>query len=218
MSELHLTIRKVYPEDYKVTEVVTREAFWNHHGPGCSEHFLLHVLRQTEAYIPELDYLVEIDGKCVGHIVYSHSKVTSDFGQDYPVITFGPVSVLPEFQGMGIGMAIIEHTLEEASLMGYKAVFIYGDPSYYEKFGFVPAEKFSIGTPDHHYAEALMAFPLEKDALKPIGGGTFYENSVFEVSETDVELFDQPFTVKEKRSGLSSQKRFSEIVKMRKPR
>lgn len=218
MSDIHLAIRKVYPEDYQITEFVTREAFWNHHGPGCSEHYLLQVLRKSSAYIPELDYLVEVDGTCVGHIVFSHSKVTSDFGQDYPVITFGPVAVLPEFQGKGIGMALIEHALEEASMLGYKAVFIYGDPSYYKKFGFAPAEKFNIGTPDNHFAEALMAYPLEKDALKPIGSGKFYENPVFEVSEKDAEQYDQQFPVKEKRSDLPSQKRFLEVVKMRKPR
>ena len=157
MSNPSLLLRRETSADYSAVETLTREAFWNLHGPGCDEHYLAHMLRGSDAFLPALDFVAELDGRIVGNILYARSCVALDAGGELPVITFGPVSVLPEFQRQGVGSALIRHTLSLAQQMGFSAVFIYGDPAYYGRLGFRPAEAFGVGTEDNFYQDALQA-------------------------------------------------------------
>ncbi|MFZ5354646.1 MAG: GNAT family N-acetyltransferase [Bacillota bacterium] len=212
-----IILRKETASDYHSVEVLTREAFWNHHAPGCNEHYLVHILRASDAFIKELDYVAELDGKVVGNIMYARSKIVGDCGEQHEVITFGPVSVLPEYQSNGIGGKLIEHTLEVAKGLGYKAVLIYGDPDYYSRFGFVEAENYRIGTPGNMYAVPLQALELCPGALADCSG-RFFEDPVYDIDEKAAEEFDAAFPKKEKLSGLPSQERFLQLVNMKKPR
>jgi predicted N-acetyltransferase YhbS len=212
-----IALRNETPSDHRIVENLTREAFWNHYAPACSEHYLLHVMRDCDAFIPELDIVAEVDGKIVGNIVYTKAKIVGDNGESYAVISFGPIAVLPEFQGKGIGGRLIAHTKQLAQAMGYRAILIYGDPDLYSKFGFVQAEEYGIGTPDNIYAAALQAFELYPGALTGCAG-RFYEDSLFEVDPQAAEEFDRGFPDKERKSGLPSQARFQQVVGMRKPR
>lgn len=213
----NLVLRPEREEDQKIVENITREAFWNHHGPGCNEHYLLHVLRGCDAFIPELDYIVEWQDDIVGNIVYTHAKIIGDSGKTYSVISFGPISVLPSHQGKGIGKALIEKTKIIARSLGYQAILIYGDPEYYKKVGFRGAEEYGIGTADNDYATPLLACELVEGALRG-KAGRFLEDEAFDVSEEMASEFDKAFPVKAKLEGLPSQHRFLELVKMRKPR
>ena len=67
---MNIIIRPEQPTDYRETEHITREAFWNHHAPGCDEHYLLHIMRDNPAFVPELDFVAVCDGKIVGNAVY----------------------------------------------------------------------------------------------------------------------------------------------------
>lgn len=212
-----IVLRNETESDYKAVENVTREAFWNHHGPGCDEHYLMHIMRKTDAFIPELDFVAEIDGQIVGNIVYTKAKIVDDQDVEHQVISFGPISVLPEYQGRGIGGLLIEHTKEIAKNMGFSAILIYGDPDYYERFGFVKAEHFDIGTPDDEYAVPLQACELYEVALANISG-RFYEDEAFHMDENDAKTFDQGFPPKIYEEDLPSQLRFRELVGLRKPR
>ena len=109
--EKQMYIRLETPADYAAVEQITREAFWNHHVPGCDEHYLAHVLRQAECFLPELDFVAELDGTLAGNIMYTKAKIVGDDAEEYPVLSFGPISVLPEVQGRGIGGKLIRHTL-----------------------------------------------------------------------------------------------------------
>ncbi|MFH1513579.1 MAG: N-acetyltransferase [Bacillota bacterium] len=212
-----LLVRRETPADYRTVELLTREAFWNLHGPGCDEHYLAHVLRKAAAFIPELDFVAELDGNVIGNIMYARSTVALDAGGDFPVITFGPVSVLPEFQRKGVGRRLIGHTLGLAKEAGYPAVFIYGDPAYYGRLGFLPAERFGVGTEDNRYHDALQTIELQPGALRN-ARGRFLEGCVYHVNQAAAEAFDQTFPQKEKLSGTPSQLRFLETVAMHKPR
>ena len=163
--EKQIKIRLETPVDYSNVERITREAFWNHHVPGCDEHYLAHVLRQAECFLPKLDFVAELDGSVVGNIMYTKARIVGDDAVEYPVLSFGPISVLPEVQGRGIGGRLIRHTLALAKEMGHTAVLIYGDPDYYCRFGFVPAEQYNIGTRYNTYAAALQAVELVPGAL-----------------------------------------------------
>src|SRR4030043_2073807 len=104
---MDVIIRNERESDYRVVEGVVREAFWNLYVPGCSEHFVLHNLRKSADFIPELDFVAEKEGQIVGQIVYSRGIIKCKQGEAKEVISFGPVSVLPSFQKEGIGSALI---------------------------------------------------------------------------------------------------------------
>ena len=217
MNKDDFVIRLETPHDYREVEHITREAFWNHYLPGCDEHYLAHILRGSSCFLPELDFVAELDGKIVGNIMYTRAVVFCDDGIEFPVLSFGPVSVLPDFQDMGIGSALIRHSLKEAKRMGHKAVLIYGDPDYYGRFGFEPAEKYGIGTSDNDYAAALQALELAPGALAG-KTGRFAENKAYQIDEAAAKEFDQTFPTKERLSGLPSQEKFLKHLGMRNPR
>ncbi|HPJ01397.1 MAG TPA: N-acetyltransferase [Candidatus Limiplasma sp.] len=213
----NLVLRRETPADFRIVETLTREAFWNLHGPGCDEHFLSHILRNADAFIPELDYVAELDGVTVANIMYAKACIRLDHGGELPVIGFGPVSVLPEYQRQGIGSTLIHHTLALAKEFNYNAVLIYGDPAYYSRVGFVPAERFHIATDHNEYHAALQAFELQPGALGN-AAGCFFESDAYHIDTDAASAFDQTFPPKGKQAGTPSQQRFAQIAAMRKPR
>lgn len=217
MKKRTIRLRSEAPEDYRAVEELTREAFWNHYRPGCDEHYLAHVLREAEAFIRELDVVAEADGKIVGNIMYTRAQVLGDDGQSHPVLTFGPLSVLPAFQGLGIGTMLIEHTKRLARALGHGAILIYGDPAYYARTGFAPAKTYGIGTREDMYAAALLALELEEGALANCPG-RFLEDDAYAVDEEKARSFDQSFPPKPLQTGFASQDRFLELAGMYSPR
>ena len=216
-SSMEIQLRLEEKSDYRVVEELTRDAFWNHHVPGCDEHYLAHILRTSPAFVKELDFVALVNDQIVGNIMYSKAFIQGDDGKRYPVLSFGPISVLNNMQGMGIGSSLIQHTMKLAAKLGYQAIVIYGDPEYYHRFGFTGAENFNIGTAWDTYATPLLACELIPGALQNCPG-KFYEDDIYHLDETASALFDQNFPPKEKCSGLPSQKRFSELVAMNRPR
>ncbi len=194
---MELTIRNEAQCDYRVVEELTREAFWNIYIPGCNEHFVLHKLRESEDFIPELDFVAVMDGNIVGNIVYSYAKITKPSGEEHTTISFGPISVLPQYQKQGIGSALIHRSLDAAKTKGFDSVLIYGDPRYYGRFGFRCAERFDIRTRDGKFAFALLALELTKGALGNTVGN-FSETSAFEYDEKEFAVYESGFPQKEK--------------------
>lgn len=192
----NLEIRQEMPEDYRIVESLTRDAHWDTN-TGCSAHLMVHQLRKSGAYIPELDLITCIGGKIVGHIIYSRSYVVDADNKRHEFISFGPISVLPAYQNQGIGSALIEKSKETAKNMGFKGIFIYGNPKYYHRFGFINAETFGITTPDGENFDAFMGLELITDALSDVTG-RLYEDLAFEINKDDLESFDKNFPYKEK--------------------
>ena len=112
------TIRPETPADYRETETLTRDAFWNVYQTGCMEHYILHVLRRDPAFVPELDLVMEKGRKLIGHVMYMRSEVRADDGRVLPTMTFGPISIAPEYQRQGYGAILLRHSLEAAGQMG----------------------------------------------------------------------------------------------------
>lgn len=212
---MDIELRLQQPADYRETEIVTREAFWNHFSPGCNEHYLLHIMRGSPAFLPQLDVVAVHNGRIVGNIVYMKAVIQGDDGKAYEVLSLGPISVLPEYQRKGVGRKLIAHTRRLACKMGFRAILLCGDPAYYGRQGFEAAERFGIRTADNMYAAALQACELYENALSGIKG-RYIEDAVYEVDETAAAVFDRDFPAKEKISGTPSQKRFEEIVAMQK--
>ncbi len=213
MSDINLIIRNEKEKDYRNVEQLIREAFWNLYVPGCNEHFILHNLRNSNDFIPELDFVAEKEGRIVGQIVYSRGMIKCKQGQKMEVISFGPVSVLPSFQKQGIGSALIIHTITLARDMGYPAICIYGDPRYYSRFGFRCAEKYDIKTADDKFAVALQALELKQGVLNNMPG-KFIESVAFAVDEVEFAQYDATFPFKEK-SETESQREFKLLASLR---
>jgi len=213
----NITIRLEQPADHRENENVTREAFWNHYVPGCDEHYLLHVMRNSPAFVPELDFVAVYDGRIIGNAVYAKSLIKTDIGAEAEMLGLGPISVLPEYQSKGIGGRLIEHTKQIARAMGYCTILLYGDPAYYSRHGFVAAEGFDIRTSDNMYAEALQVCELYDNALAGITG-CYFEDKVYEIDGIAAAEFDKTFPPKEKVKGTASQERFLELVDSRRER
>ena len=196
--EMVWTLRPEQPGDYGQVEQLTREAFWNVYKPGCDEHLIAHRLRTSPLFVPQLD-LVALDGKkIVGNIMYSRANIVDDSGGNTEVLVFGPLSVLPEYQGRGVGSLLVRRSLELARELGYRAVCIFGHPAYYRRFGFRPASFFHILPPDGNPTDTFQAMELQPAGLQGITGW-FAEDPVFSVDPEELEEFDRRFPPKEKR-------------------
>ena len=214
---LPIELRPEGPADFRAVEELTRNAFWNHHAPGCDEHYLAHILRESSDFVPELDYVAVHDGKVVGNIMYTRAKIVLDRGGEREVLCFGPLAVDPAFQGRGVGGALIERTKTLARELGYKAILIFGDPEYYSRVGFVPAERYGVGTSWGVYIISLQALELQPGALEDCEG-YFEESGDYQIDPEASAAFDKGFPPKEKVSGLPSQERFQWIIQQTKPR
>lgn len=208
-----IELRREQPADYSLTEHVVREAFWNHYCPGATEHYLLHVMRESPRFVPELDWVAWQDGRIVGQVVYMQSLIRTDAGTVCPTLTLGPIAVLPTHQRQGIGRKLIAHSREVARELGYRAILLCGDPAYYRRIGFRPAQAYGIRTTEGMYMEALHACELYEGALTG-AKGCYEEDAVYQVDAAAVAAFDRQFSPKPLLTDTPSQRRFAEVVRM----
>ena len=178
----NIIIRKETCKDYYNTELMTMRAFWNLHGPGCNEHYMVHKLRNAPEYLPDLSRVAELNGRIVGAIFYSKAKVT-DGDREHEILTFGPLAVEPTCFATGVGARLLKETLHLAKEAGYMGIVICGEPDYYPKHGFITCDHFGIVHPAFGNSDAFMAFPLNEGFEKI--RGTFYEAPVFEECEDE---------------------------------
>ena len=195
-----MNIRREEPKDYKECENVTREAFWNVYKPGCAEHYVLHTYRNKPEFVPELDFVLEEDGKIIGHVMFVRAKINADDGREIPIMTFGPISILPEYKRKGYGKKLLDYALEKANEMGAGAICMEGNIDFYGKSGFDVASKRGI----HYYAEpreTICPYFLMKE-LTPgyLDGvtGIYHTPEGYFVEDAEVEEFDKGFPPKKK--------------------
>lgn len=153
---MQIRIRLEEENDFRNVEELTREAFWNVYMPGASEHYLAHKMRESGDFIWELDFVAEVDEQIVGSILYTKSKVVDEQGIRYSVITFGPLSVLPEFQKNGIGTALVHFSIEQVRKEGHLGIVIYGNPAFYKRFEFRPAVEYGISRSDGVFVKSSL--------------------------------------------------------------
>lgn len=211
-----IEIRQVRRAEERETENVIREAFWNHYAPAASEHYLIHQMRRSEDYLPALDLVTVEDGRIMGNVLSVRSQILGDDGHSYEVLTMGSIGVLPSFQGKGAGKTLIRETMKIASSLGERAILLTGDPDYYSKLGFIPAETFGIRTKDDMYADFLLAFELYEGGLSE-AGGRYIENAIYETDEKEVKAFDRDFPKKEIIPGTPGQKKLEIMAKRVRP-
>ena len=195
-----VTIRLEKEEEYREVENLIRESFWNVYRPGCSEHFLIHVLRDDPAFVRELDFVMEKDGVLIGQNMFMRTVINSDNGSDIDVLTMGPICITPHLKRNGYGKMLLDYSMEKAAEMGFGAVLFEGNIEFYGKSGFDYARRFGIRY--HDLPEgADDSFFLCKELIQGyLDGitGVYQTPQGYYVNDADVEAFDRSFPQKEK--------------------
>ena len=155
-----MKIRLEQPKDYREVENLTREAFWNVYAPGCVEHYVLNQYRSNPDFIPELDFVMEVDSasspagkKIIGHVMFSKAEIVKEDGTILPAWTFGPISIHPDYKRKGYGLKLLLYALEKARAMGIGVICMEGNIEFYKHAGFVLASSLNI----HYHAEPKVA-------------------------------------------------------------
>ena len=193
-------IRLEKTEEHRETEALVREAFWNVYRPGCLEHYVLNQLRNDKAFVPELNFVMEKDGRLIGQNMFMRAAIKADDGSDLPIMTMGPICISPELQGQGYGKRLLDYSLEKAAELGCGALCFEGNINFYGKSGFTYASEFGIryhGLPEGADASFFLCKELKKGYLDGISGEYTPPKGYF-VDEAEAEEFDKQFPPKEK--------------------
>lgn len=172
-KEMKITIRKEEVKDFKAVFNLIEKAFESEQMSNHKEQFLVERLRKSDTFISELSLVAEIDGKIVGHILTTKLKIKNKTNE-FRSLALAPVSVLPEFQGKGIGGKLITESHKIAKELGYKSIVLLGHEKYYPKFGYKQADKFGIELPFELPKENCMAIELVKNGLNGVSGMVEY--------------------------------------------
>ncbi|MBQ8585345.1 MAG: N-acetyltransferase [Butyricicoccus sp.] len=193
----NITFRNETPRDHRAIEHMTREAFWNVYRPGCLEHYVLHVLRDDPAFVPELDIVMEKDGEIIGHVMYMRSAIEAGDGRTIPIMTFGPICIAPEYKRQGYGKQLLEYSMQRALELGAGALAITGNIGFYGKSGFTVSKNRGIRYADDPDADYFLIAELTPGFLDGITG--FYRDPQgYFADEQEAEAFDAAFPPKVK--------------------
>ena len=195
------SIRVEEESDYSTVESLVRESFWNVYRPGCTEHYVLHHLRNCPDFIPELAFVMEADGKIIGQNVFVKAQITKSNGTAFPILTMGPICIANEYKRKGYGKILLDYSLEKAKALGYGAVCFEGNIDFYGKSGFDVASKFGIkyhGLPEGMAADFFLCKELKSGYLDGITGvyATPEPYFVAEENPEDFEKFEREFNLK----------------------
>ena len=193
-------IRRERPEDHRAVEELIRESFWNVYRPGCSEHWVIHVLRDDPAFVPELDVVMEEDGRLIGQNMFMKTVIDADDGRTVPVLTMGPICIANDLKRRGYGKFLLDRCLETAAEMGFGAVLFEGNIGFYGNCGFDYARKFGIryhDLPEGADDSFFLARELIPGYLDGVTG-VYQTPKGYYVDDADVERFDAGFPPKEK--------------------
>lgn len=198
--ENNIKFRLEKEEDYRFVENLVRESFWNVYRPGCLEHFVLNQLRNDEAFVPELDLVMELDGRIIGQNMFMRAEIKADDGRSIPIMTMGPICITPELKRKGYGKILLDYSLQKAKELGCGALCFEGNIGFYGKCGFTYAREFGIRY--HGLAEGEdSSFFLCKELIPGYLDGITGEYATPQGYFVDVdaaEEFDRQFPAKEK--------------------
>lgn len=200
MNKNDCIIRLEKSEDYRETENLVRESFWNVYRPGCSEHYVLHMLRNDPDFVKELDFVMEKDGRLIGQNMFMKTVIDSDDGRTVPILTMGPIGIIPELKRRGYGKKLLDYSLQKATELGFGAVLFEGNIDFYGKSGFDYAAKFGIryhDLPEGADSSFFLCKELISGYLDGITG-VYQTPQGYYVNDSDVDGFDKNFPYKEK--------------------
>jgi putative acetyltransferase len=161
-----VTVRPERPEDQPDIYHVNREAFGQD-----EEADLVDAIRRAGA--ATLSLVAVRDGQVVGHILFSPVSIASH-ETTHPAVGLGPLAVLPDYQGQGVGSSLVQAGLAACREAGHGIVIVLGHPDYYPRFGFRPASLDGISWEHDAPDEAFMVVELREGALAGVSGVARY--------------------------------------------
>ena len=170
-----MILRSEQPSDYDAVYHVIKDAFETAEERDGNEQDLVVALRKSDAFIPSLSIVAEIDGVVVGHILFtkitliSNDSAVVDEAIDGAALALAPLSVLPAYQQQGIGGALIEEGHRRAREMGYDYSVVLGSATYYPRFGYIPADELGILPCFEVPRENFMAHQLRDETSRVSG-------------------------------------------------
>ena len=176
MNKNDYRIRLERKEDYSEVENLVREAFWNVYRPGCSEHYVIHVLREDPAFVKKLDFVMEINDRLIGQNMFMKTVIDADDGSEISVLTMGPICITPELKRKGYGKALLDYSLEKAADLGFGAVLFEGNIMFYGKSGFDYARNFGIryhDLPEGEDDSFFLCKELRLESSPPFRSGSY---------------------------------------------
>lgn len=196
-----IIIRTEKEKEYREVENLVRESFWNVYRPGCLEHYVLHQLRKDAAFVPELDFVMEADGQIIGQNMFMKAFIQADDGRQIPIMTMGPICIVPDLKRKGYGKILLDYSLEKAKELGCGAICIEGNIDFYGKSGYRQASEFGIryhGLTEDDDASFFLCRELIPGYLDGITG-EYAPPQGYYVDEQEAEAFDKTFYYKEKK-------------------
>ena len=167
-----MIVRQEKPSDYdEVYELVKISFATTFNDDGTTPDYLNEV-RKKDTFIPELSLVAETDdGKIVGQIVLYKTDITTS-NKKITELLLSPICVHPKYFRRRIARTMIDESFRIAKQMGYKAVFLCGEPEVYRKFGFIPSYKYGIYhiSDNSKNAKWSMVYELVKEGLNDITG------------------------------------------------
>ena len=200
MSKNDYLIHLERKEDNSVVENMVREAFWNVYRPGCLEHYVIHCLRNDKDFVSELDFVIEKAGGIIGQNIFVKANIKADDGRNIPILTMGPICIIPKFKRKGYGKILLDYSIEKATELGFGAVCIEGNIDFYGKSGFTYASKYGIryhGLPEDADASFFLCKELIPGYLNGVTG-EYTTPTGYLIDEAEAEEFDKQFPNKEK--------------------
>jgi len=176
---MQVAIRQENPKDFNTVFELIEKAFELVEFSDHKEQLLVERLRKSSAFDSDLYIVAEIEDNVVGHILLTKLKIKND-QNEFDSLALAPVSILPEYQGKGIGGMLIEEAHKRARELGYKSVVLLGHEKYYPRFGYQQADKFGIELPFEVPKENCMVLELIKDELDRISGLVEYPKEFYE--------------------------------------
>lgn len=157
-----MKVRPEEAEDRAAVYAVNAAAF-----NTTAEADLVEVLRERAR--PRVSLVAETDdGTVVGHILFT--PVTLFEHPERKLMGLAPMAVAPDYQGRGIGSALVKAGLARCRELGVGAVVVLGHPGYYPRFGFVPAARYGLGCQFDSPGDAFMVVELFPGFLEGLGG------------------------------------------------
>ena len=200
MNKNDYIIRLERKEEYREVENLVRESFWNVYRPGCLEHYVLNQLREDDAFIHELDFVMESNGTLIGQNMFMRAVIKADDGREIPIMTMGPICICPELKGKGFGKILLDYSIEKAAEFVCGALCFEGNIGFYGKSGFTYASDFGIryhGLPEDADASFFLCKELIPGYLAGVTGEYAPPNGYY-VDEDEAEEFDKMFPPKVK--------------------
>ncbi|AEB07517.1 GCN5-related N-acetyltransferase [Coriobacterium glomerans PW2] len=200
-------VRRETKADRETVDKLYRTSFWNLHEPGCSEHYLVHIMREHPDLVHDLNLVLEVHGHIVGSIMYTRASISDETGAKRTALTLGPVCVHPGCRYQGFATRLMDHSLQKARDLGFGTVVVFGDPAIFVRQGFRSCKRVNMSLEDGTYPASMLVAQLAQGTLEG-HRWTYRASPVREIDPADVEAYDATLETWEKAWEPSQEQHF----------